>query len=141
MTTTITTNLMTEDVNASIDFYCDGLGFQFIVGVPWESEKMVNADPGAQPLQWAMVQREGAGLMFQGRDSLAEEYRPFSQQPLGASATLYLEVEDLDVLLERLGDRAEVAVPERTTFYGMRELWIRDNNGYVLTLAEKTASQ
>ena len=139
MTTTLTPNLMTDDVNASIDFYCDGLGFQFIVGVPRGSEKMVSGDPGNVPLRWAMVQREEASLMFQGRNSLAEDAPLFSQMPVGGSATLYLEVADLDALLERVGDRAEVVVPERVTFYGMREVWIRDNNGYVLTLAEKAA--
>ncbi len=139
MTTTLTPNLMTEDVNASIDFYCGRLGFQFIVGVPRGSEEMVTGDPGSAPLRWAMVQRKEASLMFQWRGSLAEEAPLFAQMPLGASATLYLEVADLDALLERVGERVEVVVPERVTFYGMREVWIRDNNGYVLTLAEKSA--
>ena len=139
MTTTLTPNLMTEDVNASIDFYCNRLGFRFIVGVPTGSEEMVSGDPGKAPLRWAMLQREEASLMFQARDSLAEEAQTFSHMPLGASATFYLEVANLDSLLEHVGEHTEVVVPERVTFYGMREVWIRDNNGYVLTLAEKAA--
>jgi len=139
MSTTLTPNLMTEDVNASIDFYCTRLGFQFIVGVPFGSEEMVTGDPAGTRLRWAMVQREEASLMFQASDSLAEESPLFSGLTPSASVTFYLEVSDLDALLKGLGERAEMVLPERVTFYGMRELWIRDNNGYVLTLAEKAA--
>lgn len=139
MTTTLTPNLMTDSVNDSIAFYRDRLGFRFIVGVPFDSEEMVCDDPDRASLQWAMVERDGARIMFQARASLAHDFAPLGGVPIGASATLYLELEGLDALLALAGDGVEVAVPERVTFYGMREVWIKDNNGYLLTLAEKAA--
>jgi uncharacterized glyoxalase superfamily protein PhnB len=139
--TSLTPNLMTESIEASIDFYCDRLGFSFVTGVAFDSESLVTKPDGEPPLQWAMIQRNGVNLMFQARPSFAEEYPRLAQAEIGISGSLYLEVEDLDQLLAQLDGRAEVAMPERVTFYGMREIWIRDNNGYLLVLAEKANGQ
>jgi uncharacterized glyoxalase superfamily protein PhnB len=139
--TSLTPNLMTESIEASIDFYCDRLGFSFVTGVAFDSESLVSKPSGEAPLQWAMIQRNGVNLMFQARPSIAEEYPRLAQAEIGLSGSLYLEVEDLDQLLVQLDGRAEVAMPERVTFYGMREIWIRDNNGYLLVLAEKSNGQ
>jgi len=137
MSTTLTPNLMTENVNHSVDFYCDQLGFSFVVGVAFDSETPVTEKSSQTNLQWAMVQRESASVMFQARDSFAREYPSMQQASIGASATLYLEVDELDALLARLAAGVEVVLPDHTTFYGMREQWIRDNNEYILVLAQR----
>jgi uncharacterized glyoxalase superfamily protein PhnB len=54
---------------------------------------------------------------------------------------VYLEVDGLDELFAAVKDRVEIVLDLRTTFYGMREAWIRDCNGYVLTLAEAAEAQ
>lgn len=137
MSTTLTPNLMSEDINASVAFYCGHLDFRFVAGVTDERATMVKSFVAGVPLQWAMLGRKGAMLMFQLRSSLEQEYAPMAEVALGASATFYLEVDDLDALLSGLGDGADIVLPDHVTFYGMREVWIRDNNGYILTLAEK----
>jgi uncharacterized glyoxalase superfamily protein PhnB len=137
MTTTLTPNLMTEDVNASIKFYCERLGFSMQMGMPFDTENPVNEFSDNTPLQFAMLDRNGAMLMLQHRRSLSEESSLFADMPIAASATYYLEVESLDELLAGLGEGVETVLPERVTFYGMREMWIRDNNGYIVTLAQK----
>ncbi len=137
MSTTLTPNLMTEDVNASIEFYCNRLGFTYLNGMLANSEQVAAEYSAKTPLQWAMLGRNGAMLMLQERSSIAGDYSPFAEMPVAASAAFYLEVEDLEKLLAGLGSDVEIVVPERTTFYGMREVWIHDNNGYVITLAQK----
>ena len=137
MTTTFTPNLMTTDVNNTVKFYRDRLGFNLVMGVPFDSETPVTELLDNISLQYAMLSKQGAMIMFQHQRSLAKEYDLFSDIPVAASATFYLEVESLDDLKAGLGDDVEIALPERITFYGMRELWIRDNNGYVITLAQK----
>jgi uncharacterized glyoxalase superfamily protein PhnB len=139
MTSTFTPNLMTEDVNATITFYCERLGFSMQMGLPFDTEQPVSELSDGTPLQFAMLERHGAMLMLQHRQSLAEECDLFADMPIAASATYYLEVESLDELLAGLGEGVETVLPERVTFYGMREMWIRDNNGYVVTLAQKNA--
>lgn len=138
MTATLTPNLMTDDVNASVAFYGENLGFKFQLGVPFDSETPVDESLAGTPLQWAMMDLDGAKLMFQARASLAQEYPPMQEVEISPGGTLYLEVEALDPLLRRLHDRVEIVLPDHVTFYGMREAWIRDNNGYLLALAEKT---
>jgi uncharacterized glyoxalase superfamily protein PhnB len=140
MSTTLTPNLMSENVNASVIFYCEKLGFRFLAGMRTEGDSldaMVEEFVGDVPLQWAMLGRDDAKLMFQSRASLTQECEPLSGLPVGASGALYLEVTDLDSLLQALGGEVETVLPDHTTFYGMRELWIRDNNGYILVLAQK----
>ena len=137
MAATLTPNLMTDDVNLSAAFYGDVLGFQFLCGVPFDSETPVDKLTTDVRLQWAMMELDGAKVMFQARTSLAREYPPMQEAEVGASATLYLEVEALDPLLQRLDAGVETVLPDHVTFYGMREAWILDNNGYLLALAEK----
>jgi uncharacterized glyoxalase superfamily protein PhnB len=138
MSTTLTPNLMTENVNQSVAFYCERLGFHFLAGMLASgSETPVNEFSTDVPLQWAMLQREGAMLMLQLRASLAGEYAPLADAAVGASVSFYLEVDDLDALLDGLGEGVTTLLPDHKTFYGMREVWISDNNGYIVTLAEK----
>lgn len=139
MSTSLTPNLMTENVNETIQFYCDRLGFQFQMGLPLSTEKPLREFSPDIPLQFAMINRNGTMLMLQSRASLAEECERFTNMPVAASTTFYLEMDDLDTVLAKLDDDVQIVVPERTTFYGMRELWILDNNGYVITLAKKAA--
>jgi uncharacterized glyoxalase superfamily protein PhnB len=131
---------MTEDVNQSVLFYCEHLGFHFLAGMLTEgSEIPVNEFSADIPLQWAMLQRDNAMVMLQLRVSIAGEYPPLADATVGASVSFYLEVDDLDALLAGLGEGIETLVPDHKTFYGMREVWISDNNGYIVTLAEKAA--
>jgi uncharacterized glyoxalase superfamily protein PhnB len=140
MTTTLTPNLMTEKVNESVTFYCENLGFRFLAGVRADGDSldgMVEEFADEVPLQWAMLGRDEAKLMFQSRLSLARECESMTGLPVATSGTLYLELADLDSLQSALEGKVETLLPEHTTFYGMREQWIRDNNGYILVLAQK----
>ncbi len=38
----LTTNMMVEDVNRSVDFYSNVLGFEFVMGVPENSQEIVS---------------------------------------------------------------------------------------------------
>lgn len=137
MTTTFTPNLMTNNVNASVNFYRDRLGFSLMMGLPFESQQPVEVLSDDVPLQFAMLNKDDAMLMIQHQQSLTDECKLFSSMSVAASGTFYLEVDNIDELIAGLGDDIEIALAERITFYGMRELWIRDNNGYVITLAQK----
>jgi uncharacterized glyoxalase superfamily protein PhnB len=138
MSATLTPNLMTDNLNETIQFYCEHLGFEFDMGILCNSEKPLSSFTPDIALQWAMLKRDGAMLMLQERSSLAQDCSLFSHIPVAASASFYIEMNNLDAQLSKLGDDVERVVPERITFYGMREVWVRDNNGYVIVLAEKT---
>ncbi len=53
---------------------------------------------------------------------------------------LYIHVDDVDAVYERLKEQVEVVHPINETFYGMREFIVRDLNRFWMTFAQPTAS-
>ena len=51
--------------------------------------------------------------------------------------TMFIELEGVDVLHDRLQSSAKIVMPLETKFYGMREFAIEDPDGYVVTFAER----
>ena len=121
-------NIMVKDVQQTVDFYQNLLGFTLINSVPGQT--------GQQALQWAMVQAGGVTLMFQEEANLKAEYPSLAQHAVGGGFTLYLTVANLDALYERTKSVATVAKEPHKVFYGATEFAILDNNGYVLTFSE-----
>jgi uncharacterized glyoxalase superfamily protein PhnB len=121
----ITPNLIVHDVNATVSYYKERLGFQLITSVP-ESGK----------LNWAMVQRNQVPLMFQSEESLLEDMPELSLTK-GGIGTFFIRMTGIEELFVELGGKAEIVVKMRDTFYGMREFTIKDLNGYYLTFAEE----
>ena len=122
----ITTNLMVKSVNKTADFYNKYFGFQTVVTVPDSGE-----------YDFAILNADSVELMLQKVESLGDDVPYLSGQPIGGSFTLFIEVENVDEIYNRLKDDVEILVDMKTTFYGMKEVTVKDNNGYVLTFAEK----
>ena len=121
----LTPNLMVEDVQATLDFYQNVLGFQIVMTLP-----------EAAPFDFAIVSRDNAELMFQSRQSLSENVPALTGAPIGASQTFYIEVAGIKHLYEQLRDKVEIVVDFHTTFYGTQEFYFRDINGYILSFSE-----
>ena len=131
----LTTNMMVEDVNHTIDFYSNVLGFEFVMGVPENSQEIVTTREKNQPLGFAIMKCGSIEMMFQARRSLTEEIPEFSGMGIGGSLTFYIEVEDIKGLYAKLKDKVTILKDMQTTFYGKQEFYIRDCNGYILTFA------
>jgi hypothetical protein len=50
---------------------------------------------------------------------------------------MFVEVEDFDDVKRRL-DGYPIVMPERMTFYGMREIGVAEPNGHTVVFAAKT---
>jgi len=122
----ITTNLMVENVKAAIDFYAE-LGFEKVLTVPEKGE-----------FDFAIVKSGDIELMFQSRISLGEDIREFRYKKTGGTFTLYIKVDNLLEIYERMKGKAEIIEDIHKTFYGTYEFSMKDNNGYVLGLAEES---
>jgi uncharacterized glyoxalase superfamily protein PhnB len=118
-------NLMVEDVNSTIVFYRDVLGFELLTTVP-----------EAGQFNWAMMRRDGVEIMFQTRTSLAEEVPVLGDRAMGGALTFYTEVEDVQSLYTDLLGKVAIVQDMHKTFYGTREFAIQDCNGFVLAFAE-----
>lgn len=121
----ITPNLMVEDISKTLKFYEDVLGFKLDQSVP--------DDP---PYEWASVKSGEVELMFQARTSLSEDMPLFEGMPIGGTLTLFVRMQGIQELYDRVHQQVELVQDLFETFYGMREFSIKDPNGYVLTFAE-----
>jgi uncharacterized glyoxalase superfamily protein PhnB len=123
---TLTPNVLVNSVNETVSWYKENLGFQLIMSIPEEGE-----------MDWAMVQRDDVALMFQTRKSLAEDFALFADVPIGGSLSFFTKMTGLDELHKMITDKRAIVKEPYTTFYGMKELMVKDCNGYYLTFAEE----
>ena len=118
-------NILVANVDRSLTFYRDVLGFSPIM-----------TNPPQPPLMWAMIRRDSATLMLQDR-SLLEEIPQLKDRPIGGSLTFYSHVGGLKELYDSFDGKVAIVMPWKTTFYGMNEFGIQDPDGYVHVFAEQ----
>jgi len=81
---------MTDDMNATIEFYKQVLGFEVAMIVP-----------EVQPYDWVMLRREKVILMFQTGTSPGEEIAALAELPICNSLTPCIEITDIEQLHQR----------------------------------------
>ena len=123
----LTPNLLVASVERSLAFYVDVLGFDRGMTVPDQS-----------PFAFASVTSGAVEIFFNDAATAIKEYPAFGGKPLGATATMFIELEgSVDDLHDRIKDHAKVTMPLLTQFYGMREFAIEDPDGYMITFAQR----
>ena len=86
---------------------------------------------------FVMLGKGGAELMAQTRASVAKDEPGFLPASGAPAVSLFIEVDDFADTLKRL-EGYPIAMAERTTFYGMREIGVRDPSGAVVIFAIRT---
>ena len=112
----ITPVLFVEEIEKSLRFWVDRIGFEKTVEVP-----------GEDGLAFVILVHEGVELMLQSLASVRRDEPKFA--PGGAAngaslfhgSSLFMEVADFDDMLKRL-EGYPIEMAERTTNYGMREI-------------------
>lgn len=117
----ITPILLVDEIEPCIAFW-EAQGFEKTMDVPHEGR-----------LGFAAFEKSGLEVMYQTRASVAADIPALADAP-GGGTFLFLEVMDLDVTVEALGD-APIVNPRRRTFYGMEEISVREPGGNVVTFA------
>jgi len=140
-------NLMVHDVCDTALFYQNVLGFKLIVAVAdfeaeMEEGNIIMSLGQGQKLDWANLKLDpedstSAEFMFQSRRSLEADLPAFKGVAISASQTLYLRNKDVDAQYESLKNKVDVVQEPITRFYGMREWYMKDNNGYVLCFGQE----
>ena len=120
----LTPVLIVDEIEPCLPFWVERLGFQKTAEVP-EGNK----------LGFVILRRDNVEVMYQIRASIAKDVPAFASLKLTPSTFLYIEVEKLDPLLEKLKG-APVEIPERKTFYGAREFGVREPGGNHILFAE-----
>ncbi len=134
---TISPNLAVNNILESISFYKQ-LGFELLMAVP-EDKSSFGADIDESKVYiWAMMKQGGVEVMLQEKEHLKEDIGDFFGD-VGASVSFYMRLEDVDGFYNTLAKDIEIVKDIHTTWYGMREFYIRDCNGYVLGFASQVA--
>ncbi len=125
--TKLTPILLVESIEKSLPFWIGRLGFTKTVEVP----------EGDQ-IGFAILVKDAVEVMLQTRESVRKDMPALlGEKP--PESFLFIEVADFDDILRRL-EGAEIVVPDRTTFYGMREIGVREPGGHVLVFAKAVAA-
>ncbi len=119
----LTPVLLVEEIEPSLPFWVDRLGFQKTVEVP----------EGAK-LGFVMLAKDNVEIMYQSRASVEKDVPALAKGPLRSSTVLYIEVPNIEEIVEKLKG-VEVVVPQRKTFYGATEIGVREPAGNVILFA------
>jgi len=122
----VTAVLFVEEVEPCIQFW-ERLGFEKTATVP-EGNK----------IGFAMLQKGDVELMYQSYTSAEKDVPQHSAVYRKGPSFLYVEVENLDEVIAALKG-AEVVMPVRTTFYGAKEIGVKDPGGHFVTFAQYAA--
>lgn len=124
----LTPVMIVDAIEPALDFWETRLGFTRTIEVPHEDV-----------LGFVALQRGGVEIMLQSRASVAADAPGLDTGGGDArGVSLFIEVEDLDPVVRAAAD-ADIAVPERRTFYGMREIGVRAPGGVVVVFAQRVA--
>ncbi len=124
----ITAILFAEEIEPCLKFWTERMGFEKTVDVP-EGDK----------LGFAMLQKGGVELMYQSYASAEKDVSSVSRDVRKGPSFLYVEVENLDAIIGALKG-IDVVMPVRTTFYGSKEIGIKDPAGHVIIFAQLGAA-
>jgi len=121
----LTPNLIVSDVERSIRFYRDVLGFAVGLTVP----------DGA-PYVFAIVQSGPVQIFLNAPGPAIEEYPAFKDRPLGGTLTLFIDVVDITRSHAELHGKVKIVMPLDHKWYGVTEFAFEDPDGYLITFAE-----
>ncbi|HEY2513258.1 MAG TPA: VOC family protein [Polyangiaceae bacterium] len=122
--------LVVDRIEPALALWTGPLGYEKTVEVP-------DGDRAA----FVLLVKDGHEVMLQTRASVEGDLPAMAK--LDARVAMYLDVPSLAAAKRELekSEGVEVLVPERTTFYGARELWIRDGAGNVIGFAEHVGTR
>ena len=120
----LTPVLFVEKIEAVLPFWLQHLGFIKTVEVP-----------DGDRLAFVILQQGAAEVMYQSYASVEKDMPAILDQARKGPSFLYLEVDDLQTIKASVKG-AETYMPERKTFYGAREIGVKDPAGHFITFAQ-----
>jgi hypothetical protein len=123
----ITPVLFVKEIEPVLPFWVEKLGFTKTIEVPHGNK-----------LGFVALQKGNTEVMYQSYASVAEDM-PLLAEIRKGPTFLYIEVDNLDAVLSALND-SKIVQPERTAFYGMREVGFQEPGGHYVTFAQPVAA-
>jgi len=123
----LTPNLIVSNVERSVAFYRDVLGFSVTATVP-----------EAAPYVFASLQSGAVEIFLNAPEPAIAEYPAFGGRPIGGTLTLFIDVAGIAQVYESLKTRVKVVMPIEKKWYGVTEFAFEDPDGYLITFAERS---
>lgn len=120
----LTPILYVEQIEPSIPFWVDRLGFERTAEVPHEDH-----------LGFLILQKDGVEVMYQTRASVQADAPAVAEGLTMKGSLLFIEVDDLDAVEQAL-EGVEQVVPRRKTSYGADEIFVREPAGNLVGFAQ-----
>jgi glyoxylase I family protein len=119
--------LQVFDMATSIRFYRDMLGFAVTGASPALSDNPVDVN-------WVMLQQCNATVML--NTAFEPEHRPAAPEPVRVNhhddTCLYFECPDVDGAYEHLRAKGLELAKPKVAYYGMKQLYLKDPDGFGL---------
>ena len=125
----LTPVLFVERIEPVIAFWTHHLGFIKTVEVP-EGDR----------LAFVILQQGSAEVMYQTYGSVEKDMPAIVGDVRKGPSFLYLEVDDFESIKAAVKGM-QIYMPERTTFYGAKEIGVKDPAGHYVTFAHFEAKQ
>jgi len=129
-------NLAVKDIKESVAYYQNNFGFEIEMLVDSLQEDFNPVVKEDKEYIWALIKKGDVSLMLQEKNSMKEDIGNFFND-ISASITLYIEVDDVESLYEKVKENVEILKPVYETWYGQKEFYIKDINGYILGFSSK----
>jgi uncharacterized glyoxalase superfamily protein PhnB len=127
----ITPVLYVEEIEPCLKFWTERMGFTNAAQVP-----------DGNKIAFVMLQKDGTEIMYQTVASQEKDVaaaskagRELVQAARKGPSFLFIEVDKLDPVIGAMKG-AELVLPERKTFYGSREIGVKDPAGHYIIFAE-----
>ncbi|MDR1342374.1 MAG: VOC family protein [Prevotellaceae bacterium] len=133
----LTPNFAVADIRQTVQFYRESLGFELVMAVPATQDGVDTQLAADKEYVYAMMKKEQVELMFQQQDSFREDVSLAGNEPVGASVSFYMQGKDIEPFYTELKSRDIQVSDLKLTWYGIKEFYMKDNNGYILGFAEE----
>jgi len=112
---------LVDDVRRAAEFYRDRFGFEL-------------GDYFGEPPEFTIVRRDSVRIALR---RAGEKHGGSNRKWKPDAIDAYVWVSDIDALYRQfVANNASVSDPPELQEYGIREIWVRDLDGYVLTFGQ-----
>ena len=128
----VTPNLIVTDIDRSTAFYRDVLGFSVVTTVP-----------DAAPFVFVWLQRDTVNVFLNALEGVSGDVPSLANRSVGGTNTLFITIEadsvekGIDTLHAEVAGKANVVMPLKNQFYGLREFAVEDPDGYIIFFAQR----
>ena len=123
----LTPNLVVHNVEESLRFYENVLGFTREMVVPDQS-----------PFVFASVKSGDVELFFNDLNHVLSDRPEMKGKPLASISSSFIEVDNVEAVLRKVeAAKVKLVMPLTEQWYGMKEFVIADPDGHLLIFAER----